>query len=124
MYIENRDKKQRLRPYWEDSAYKISQIGFGYMCYCTTHHQVSFRTWANTKQQRLCTRRQNEDTEARDPEQKRNVSSYHILDTAAQNSRQNLSATLTAVLLPAPAGPVRNISSCSIPPRALRCSTS
>jgi hypothetical protein len=46
----------------------------------------------------------------------RNILSHHITLTVAKNSKQNYSETLMAVLLPDPAGPVRNISNCSLPP--------
>src|SRR6056300_247344 len=49
----------------------------------------------------------------------RNVSSFQGIDTARQNSKQNLSAIVTQVDLPAPANPVKNIISCECPPSAL-----
>jgi hypothetical protein len=53
----------------------------------------------------------------------KNVLSLYMSPTAIQNSKQNCWATITAVLLPDPAGPVRNISSWSRPPLAFNLLT-
>ena len=59
-------------------------------------------------------------SEAADPVYavKRNALSLHKMPTAWKNLKQNLCATVTAVLFQAPAGPGRNIISCFIPPLA------
>ena len=54
---------------------------------------------------------------------KRKVLSLHKILTTWKNLKQNLCAKVPPVLFLAPAGPVRNIKSCSIPPLAFNSAT-